>query len=72
MGNQTDYTRDRVELNGVTCPACGHYESDTKHTRRGVDYIRRRRECTECGHRFTTKEYVVSGLKELAEREAHR
>ena len=35
----------------MRCPSCGYSEDDTT--------IRRRRECLECGHRFTTYERLV-------------
>ena len=44
----------------MRCPACGHEEDkviDSRATREGRA-IRRRRECLECAHRFTTYEYV--------------
>ncbi|MDZ4804782.1 MAG: transcriptional regulator NrdR [Candidatus Eisenbacteria bacterium] len=44
----------------MRCPACGHQEDrviDSRATREGRA-IRRRRECLDCTHRFTTYEYV--------------
>jgi transcriptional repressor NrdR len=44
----------------MRCPSCGHAEDrvvDSRATREG-QAIRRRRECTHCGHRFTTYEYI--------------
>ena len=44
----------------MLCPSCGHAEDrvvDSRSTREGAA-IRRRRECVDCGHRFTTYEYV--------------
>ena len=40
----------------MNCPQCqaGTMVSDTRHTR--ANTIRRRRECTFCGHRFTSYE----------------
>lgn len=42
----------------MRCPLCGHPESkvvDSRSAEEGCS-IRRRRECLECGHRFTTYE----------------
>lgn len=44
----------------MRCPACGHDEDkvvDSRSTKEN-SAVRRRRECTACGHRFTTYEYV--------------
>jgi transcriptional repressor NrdR len=44
----------------VRCPACGHEEDkvvDSRATKEN-SAVRRRRECLECGHRFTTYEYI--------------
>ena len=44
----------------MKCPKCGYYESkvvDTRSTDDGVK-VRRRRECIECGYRFTTYEKI--------------
>ena len=44
----------------MRCPACGHEEDrvvDSRSTKEN-SAVRRRRECLECGHRFTTYEYV--------------
>lgn len=42
----------------MRCPACGHMESKVVDSRPSDDgaAIRRRRECLECQHRFTTYE----------------
>jgi len=44
----------------MKCPECGHSEDkvvDSRTTKEG-EAIRRRRECLECGKRFTTYEYI--------------
>lgn len=44
----------------MRCPSCGHDEDkvvDSRATKEN-SAVRRRRECTSCGHRFTTYEYV--------------
>jgi len=44
----------------MRCVTCGHKRSNiikTQHVKRGDgEYIRRRRECDECGERWTTYE----------------
>jgi transcriptional repressor NrdR len=56
----------------VNCPRC---DSPTKtlETRRVPDgAVRRRRECTECGHRFTTYERAVPEALEVIKRDGSR
>ena len=45
----------------MRCPSCGYSESKVVDSRPSEDdtTIRRRRECLECGHRFTTYERLV-------------
>ncbi len=45
----------------MKCPQCGHEDDKVIDTRVGRDAesIRRRRECVNCGYRFTTHEIVV-------------
>ena len=46
----------------MKCPFCGHSDSkviDSRPTEDGIS-IRRRRECVECGKRFTTYEQLES------------
>jgi transcriptional repressor NrdR len=44
----------------MKCPACGNFEDKVVETRESKEgnYIRRRRECLQCGKRFTTYEKV--------------
>lgn len=44
----------------MKCPNCGHEEDKVVDSRKSHDgrAVRRRRECLECKHRFTTYEYV--------------
>ncbi|MGQ9640522.1 MAG: transcriptional regulator NrdR [Candidatus Bathycorpusculaceae bacterium] len=43
----------------MKCPYCGSVDLKTLETRDSLDNtIRRRKECAECGKRFTTYEYV--------------
>lgn len=59
----------------MRCPFCGHEESQVKDSRPTEDdsSIRRRRQCNECGARFTTFERVqlreLTVIKSNAERE---
>jgi transcriptional repressor NrdR len=56
----------------VNCPRC---DSSTKtlETRRVPDgALRRRRQCTECSHRFTTYERAVPESLEVVKRDGHR
>jgi transcriptional repressor NrdR len=56
----------------VNCPRC---DSPTKtlETRRVPDgAVRRRRECTACGHRFTTYERAVPEVLEVIKRDGSR
>lgn len=40
----------------MNCPVCGYHDSRVTDSREINDGIRRRRECLECGYRFTTYE----------------
>lgn len=45
--------------NNFRCPKCGAAAgSDVKDSRGCETWIRRRRSCNACGHRFTTRETV--------------
>src|SRR5512142_1155538 len=41
------------------CPYCGKEQNKVIDTRESIDTIRRRRECLDCGRRFTTYERVA-------------
>jgi transcriptional repressor NrdR len=45
----------------MNCPKCGHEDTKVLDTRAGRNnrFIRRRRQCLDCGHRFTTIEEIV-------------
>lgn len=47
-------------ITGIVCPACGDGESDVRDSRATGAYIRRRRYCRACGHRFSTREIVIA------------
>lgn len=46
----------------MQCPFCGHPESRVVDTRDSGRSIRRRRQCQQCGRRFTTYEEVAHTL----------
>ena len=43
----------------MTCPVCGAETRIVNSRKDDCDRVRRRRECRECGHRFTTVEYEI-------------
>ena len=58
----------------MQCPFCGDESDkvvDTRLARDGVE-IRRRRECLECGRRFTTRERVETVLPRVRKRDERR
>jgi transcriptional repressor NrdR len=57
----------------VHCPRCNSPTSILE-TRKadGGDALRRRRECTKCGHRFTTYERAVPEALQVIKRDGHR
>ncbi|HSD23446.1 MAG TPA: ATP cone domain-containing protein [Solirubrobacterales bacterium] len=56
----------------MNCPRCDS-QTKTLETRRVPDRaVRRRRECTSCGHRFTTYERAVPETVEVIKRDGHR
>jgi transcriptional repressor NrdR len=58
----------------VQCPFCGDESDkvvDTRLARDGAE-IRRRRECLECGRRFTTRERVEAVLPRVRKRDQRR
>lgn len=46
----------------MNCPHCGHTAHRVIDTRDTGDAIRRRRQCEQCGQRFTTYEHVAANL----------
>ncbi len=52
----------------MTCPVCGGGTIILDSRKPDVDRVRRRRECVECGHRFTTWEIEADTLKRLEAR----
>ena len=58
----------------MRCPFCNDVDSrvvDSRLTREGQE-IRRRRECEECGRRFTTRERVDEVLPKIVKRDERR
>ena len=56
------------------CPSCGDHSTrviDTRVSREGSE-IRRRRECEECGRRFTTRERLEISLPQVIKRDQRR
>ena len=54
------------------CPYCGHEDSKVTDSRNAENGVRRRRECTRCGLRFTTYERVQSTALLIAKRDGRR
>lgn len=46
----------KLPTEGIRCPNCKYVRSAIIDSRRDKNYIRRRRECKKCIHRFTTFE----------------
>ena len=58
----------------MRCPYCNHEEDrvvDSRSCREGMA-IRRRRECLECGRRFTTRERMEEILPKIVKRDKRR
>ena len=58
----------------MKCPRCGHNEDkviDSRLSRLGAA-IRRRRECQDCRHRFTTIEQIVPSEIHVVKRDGNR
>jgi len=59
LANKTLNCEARAKVKLMKCPYCGSENLKTLETRDSPDNtIRRRKECAECGKRFTTYEYV--------------
>jgi transcriptional repressor NrdR len=54
------------------CPYCGHNDSKVTDSREADDGIRRRRECLECGRRFTTYERVQAAPLTIVKKDGRR
>ncbi len=56
----------------MKCPFCGATESRVIDTREVGETIRRRRECQECGQRYTTYEQIARVTLLVAKRDGRR
>jgi transcriptional repressor NrdR len=56
----------------MKCPYCGHNDSKVTDSREADDGIRRRRECLECGRRFTTYERVQAAPLMVVKKDGRR
>lgn len=58
----------------MKCPFCGYTESKVMDSRvsRDGSAIRRRRECLDCGRRFTTYEYIEEVLPTVVKTDGRR
>lgn len=58
----------------MKCPFCGHQDSKVIDSRLGAggDVTRRRRECEDCGRRFTTYERVEEVLPLIVKKDGRR
>ena len=54
------------------CPYCNHYDSKVIDSRDSNDGIRRRRECSRCGLRYTTYERVQTRVLQVIKRDDRR
>jgi transcriptional repressor NrdR len=56
----------------VECPVCGGRNTKVVDSRDSRDGVRRRRVCSECGHRFTTRERIDETLPMVLKRTGER
>ncbi len=56
----------------MNCPACQHPDSKVLETRAAGDALKRRRQCLQCQHRFTTHERVERKLPLVIKRGGYR
>ena len=56
----------------MICPSCQHEDTKVVDSRDSGDHTRRRRECLQCGARFTTFERVEYRLPMLVKRDGRR
>lgn len=58
----------------MRCPSCGHAANRVIDSRvsRDESEIRRRRECLECGRRFTTRERIEEAVPRIVKRDERR
>lgn len=56
----------------MICPICQHHQSRVVDSRVTGDSIRRRRECEQCGRRFTTHERVEWRMPQVVKKSGAR
>ena len=56
----------------MRCPVCSHEESRVVDSRTSAESIRRRRQCAQCGARFTTHERRERRLPWIRKRDGRR
>jgi transcriptional repressor NrdR len=56
----------------VNCPRCDSSTKTLETRNAEAGAVRRRRECSSCGHRFTTYERAVPETLEVVKRDGHR
>ena len=56
----------------MKCPFCGHDDTKVTDSRESDDGIRRRRECLDCGRRFTTYERVQAAPLMVIKKDGRR
>ncbi len=56
----------------MRCPYCNHPDSRVTDSRMAENGVRRRRECTQCGLRFTTYERVQTTALLISKRDGRR
>lgn len=56
----------------MRCPHCGHSESKVTDSRSVDQGIRRRRECLQCGERFTTYERIDTSVLTVIKKDRRR
>lgn len=54
----------------MNCPKCNGYQNSCVDSRIRNGRIKRRRVCSECGHRYNTVEIVMEELDRLYQKEA--
>ena len=56
----------------MRCPFCGHNDTKVTDSREADDGIRRRRECLDCGRRFTTYERLQAAPLMVVKKDGRR
>ena len=56
----------------MKCPHCGYEDSKVTDSRTADDTVRRRRQCLDCGFRFTTYERVETGHPVIIKKDHRR